>query len=74
MRISHNELAAHVAEKYVDSLNAEDMAAFVYDEMYDFYRKHCDYDRLDADARALGIVGEDEPLEIIGAGAPLEIA
>ena len=74
MRISHNELAEQVAEKYVDGMSTSDLAAFVYEEMYDFYRKYCDYDRLDADARALGIVDEDEPLEIIEADAPLEIA
>ena len=64
MKISRDELADEIAHKFLEAMSTQDLERFYWDHQYEYYQKAQD-DELNEIARYVGIVDENEPLEIV---------
>ena len=65
IKMTHDELAATLADKLTSTMNHEDLETFFAEYHYDYYSKHASQEDLINEAYTLGIVDDPKNLEIM---------
>lgn len=64
MKVTYEEIAHILADKLTDSMSRDDLEQFFYEYHVNYYKKDATDFELHDTAHALGVIGENETLEI----------
>lgn len=64
MRINRSELVEMLADKLTEVQDSRDLEQFFFDHQYEYYKQESD-EKLEQDARDLGLVDDDDVLTIL---------
>lgn len=64
MKTNYDDLAEMITDKLLESMSREDLEMFFFETYYEHYRKDATDFELEDTARSLGIIDENESLEI----------
>lgn len=64
MKTNYDDLAEMITERLMEGMTREDLEMFFFETYYDYYRKDADDIELEDAARSMGIIDENESLEI----------
>ena len=65
MKITYDDLARQLADRLTESVDMESLIRHFWENQYDYYRDEADDHTLRDDAINLGLISEDEDLEIL---------
>jgi len=64
MKVAIDDIAEMITDKLLESMSREDLEMFFFETYYEHYQKNATDFELEDTARSLGIIDENETLEI----------